>query len=630
VRDRQARIVLASIGGALAVLALWTDLPALSGRQFWSDGATYYSMAWSLAEDLDLEYAPGDLARVQREYPAGPQGLFLKRASGGFTLEGSAGFPWVRRVRESEPRIYYAKAFAYPAAAAPFVLLAGTRGLLLCNAACFALALWLGYGEARRVSAPAGALALTLAVLLATVTPVYLLWPQPEIFNVALVTAGFAAWRRDRPLLAAVLLGIATYSKPTHLFLALPLGVAPLLDSGRAFLERLKESVRRGAVLATIVAALYGANAAVTGEMNYQGGERKTFSSAHGRFPFETPGATFGNSGFWMTTERLGPLVEGEEGDRQSRGAGPPLSLEELRGAFLANLGYFWIGRYAGAFPYFPAVVLAAALFLFAGPRTLEGWLALASLLVSYLFYIWYIPANWYGGGGTVGNRYFLSLVPLALLLTPPGRAGIVAALGSAVAGVLLLPLLLSPLRSSMHPGAHAARGLFRTLPAELTMLNDLSFCTEPWRKKQPYGDTEGDAHKHWPADPRAYWLYFPDDGTWGKEVQDGVEGFRLRPGQRAEVILRALEPVRRLSVRVTGGAAGDRVSVHAGGAEQILTVAARESREATFEPGPGFLYYDSFVHVIRLVSHVRPVPDAGRPNASFASIRLEVDKRRR
>ena len=54
-------------------------------------------------------------------------------------------------------------------------------------------------------------------------------------------------------------------------------------------------------------------------------------------------------------------------------------------------------------------------------------------------------------------------------------------------------------------------------------MLNDLSVFTEPWRKKQPYGDTEGDAHKHWPADPKAYYLYFLDDGTYGrKELRDG------------------------------------------------------------------------------------------------------------
>ena len=97
-------------------------------------------------------------------------------------------------------------------------------------------------------------------------------------------------------------------------------------------------------------------------------------------------------------------------------------------------------------------------------------------------------------------------------------------------------------------------------------MLNDLAVFTELWRKKQPYGDTEGDAHRNWPADPKAYYLYFTDNGTYGREALDGVEGFWLRGAQPAEVVLRALEPVKRVTVRVVGGPAGDDVSLRMGG----------------------------------------------------------------
>ena len=38
---------------------------------FWGDGATYYAMAWSLAEDLDLRYEARDVFRVRREFPWG-------------------------------------------------------------------------------------------------------------------------------------------------------------------------------------------------------------------------------------------------------------------------------------------------------------------------------------------------------------------------------------------------------------------------------------------------------------------------------------------------------------------------------------------------------------------------------
>src|SRR4030095_2340714 len=62
VSDRAARLVLAA-----AVLALCAGVWGVRLPQFWGDGATYHSMAWSLAEDGDLRYEAKDLLRVQRE-----------------------------------------------------------------------------------------------------------------------------------------------------------------------------------------------------------------------------------------------------------------------------------------------------------------------------------------------------------------------------------------------------------------------------------------------------------------------------------------------------------------------------------------------------------------------------------
>lgn len=622
--DRGARAGLAVVAALLVIGVCRVKL-----TQFWGDGATYHSMAWSLAEDADLRYEAKDVFRVRREFPSGPQGIFLKRASGGIRWDGAGGFPWIGRVGANEPRIYYAKPFAYAVAAAPLVRLFGTRGLLLTNSLALGVTLFLGYAVMRRSAAPAPALAVTLVLFLATVAPVYLVWPAPEVFNMALTAAGLAAWRLERPLLSAVILGIATYSKPYNLWLAIPLGLEPLLagSGGAAWGRRLLESARRGLVLAATVLLAFGLNAAVTGEANYQGGaERKTF---YGTFPFEWDAAaqretTFGNSGIWMSTNQLGPRVEGRDEVAASQGAEPPRSGREIRDSFLWNLVYFWVGRFGGALPYFFPTVLALALFLSVGPRSRMGGLALAALVVSYLFYISMIPDNWYGGP-TVGNRYFLNVLPLGLFLVPRGREALVAGAGGLVSAVILLPILLAPLRHSFNPGVHAAHGAFRLFPAELTMLNDLAaFTPEAWRKKRPYGDTEGDPHRNWPADPKAYYLYFPDDGTYGRDGLNGVEGFWLRGGARAEVFLRALEPVRRMSFRVTGGPAGEDVSVAIGSRRLSVAVGPGETGQAALEPGRGFVYKDSFVYVLRL----RSARDA--PRAAFVSIALDVNARPR
>jgi hypothetical protein len=632
VTDRRARLAIGLVVLALAA-AVWTvRLP-----QFWGDGSTYYSMAWSLAEDGDLRYEARDLLRVQREMGMGPEGLFLKRTRGGLTLDGSEGFPWLHRLRapENQQPLYFAKAIVYPLAAAPFVKLFGTRGLFLANVAFLGLALWLGYEELRRGASPAWSLALALVLFLATVTPLYLLWPAPEVFNVGVIVAGLALWRRGRPLAAAVLLGIAVYSKPYNLWLAIPLGVAPLLGwseredrpAPEGFGRRLLESARRGLVLALTTVAMFALNAAVTGEVNYQGGERKTF---YGDFPFERKGTrdvTFGNSGIWMSTNQAGPSVEGQADAAAGLGAEPPRSSRELRASFVRSLWTFWIGRFGGAAPYYLPFCAALVAFLWPGARDRFGWLAVAALVVSYLFYLRMIPDNWYGGSGTVGNRYFLNLLPLALFLVPRGREAWVVAGG--VAGLVFTgPLLAAPLTHSLKPGHHALARTFRALPAELEMLNDLAVFAERWRWKKPYGDTEGDPHKHWPADPKAYYLYFPDDGTYGREALGGQEGFWLRGGASAEVFLRALEPVRSMRVRVTGGPAGDAVTERG----RDVTVGPAETGEVEMTPGAPFVYKDSFVYVIRLRSR-RAAPEpggTGRTLGSFVRIDLEVDRRPR
>src|SRR5581483_5000958 len=109
---------------------------------------------------------------------------------------------------------------------------------------------------------------------------------------------------------------------------------------------------------------------------------------------------------------------------------------------------------------YFLPVVVAALLFVLVGPRDVEGLLCLSALVATYLFYIWDIPDNWYGGSGTVGNRYFLSLVPLALFFTPLRRECLVAGAALLSVGLFLRPIFLAPVYHSEHPGAQATRSV--------------------------------------------------------------------------------------------------------------------------------------------------------------------------
>jgi hypothetical protein len=635
----------------LIVCAGFVDPASLSGQRFWSDGATYYSMARSLVADGDLRYEAKDVARVRREYPSGPQGVFLKRTSGALTWDANAGFPWLRTVRADEKRVYFAKAFAYPVAAAPFVLLLGSRGLIVCNAVFFGCALWLVFADLRRTLAEWLALAATLALFVTTVAPVYVEWMTPEVFNFAVVTASFVALRRQKPTLSALLLAVAIYSKPYNLLLAIPLGLLPFFERERGrVVRRLFEALRRGMLLGGATAALFMLNAVATGEFNYQGGERKAF---HGvAFPFEGR-VTFGNSGEWMTTNQLGPKIAGQAAglggrlltlvgmsagsDRSTEGsaavepgprwlrAEPEVAPEEVGSAFLLNCAYFWIGRYGGAALYFCPIVFAVLAFVVVGPRGRLGWLGLLSLAASFLLYVRMMPDNWYGGSGTIGNRYFTNLLPLVLLILPRGRELLVGMLSVVLGGVFVAPLLVSPLYYSLHVGQHTLLPQYSAAPLDLTMLNDLGIFGELWRKKQPFGDVGEEGPRGRPPAPTAYYLYFPDDSTYFREVAHGGAGFWLRGGTEGEVILRALGPARSANVRLLGGPEGDRVTVRVGPRSTRLALRSGEERALPFDLDAGVLYHGDRLHVLRFRSSDGAVVNDPAPRRLGTFVRIEL-----
>ncbi len=591
-RERAARLLLGVVSGLVLLAAVLVDLPAASDGRVWSDAATYHAMAGSLAFDADLEFTAEDLARVRGSYPGGPQGVFLKRVSNA----------------RGESRLVYAKAALHPAAAAPFVRVLGADpGLLALNALVFVAALWLGYGELRRRDTPGAAVAGVLGLLVLGIAPVYLFWETPEILNLGLATAGLVAYRRGRVVLAAVLLGFAAYSKPTHLALALPLLVAPLLEATWGWGRRVLEAARRLAVVAGVMALGFGVGWLLTGELNYQGGERKTF---YDRYPFD-PGVSFDSAGVWMTTDHVGPLVAGRDEHDEPERIAPPRAPEELRRSFLLNVGYFWTGRFAGALPYFPAFVAAVLLFLLAGPRARDGWLALLAVGAAWLGTILLIPDNWYGGAGTIGNRYWLGFLPLGLLLLPRGRGHWGAGLGLLVAALVLTPILLSPIHHSLWPGKHAAQPALRALPAELSMLSDLSVFTDVWRKRRPYP---------------GYFLWFLDDGTFGQETSFDVEGFWLRGGRSSQVVLQSLAPVGRLRLRVRAGPGGDIVTARIGRDRKRVVLQPLRGDELVFaSPAETLGYYGTSLYLLELGSRFAGTTEADkRPLGSFVVVEID------
>ena len=576
------------VGILLLAFAVSVDFPKANGDRFKGDESTYYMLGHSLARDFDFQYQRKDLIRVWEEF-SGPQGVFLKTGKD-IEIRGSSAFPFFRWLKREDPeretRLYFSKSFIYPLAAAPFVLLFGTNGFLVLHAILLAFDLLVIYLFVLAVTKSNWvALPMAIAFLGTSVVPVYFVWLMPELFNFSLVLYAVFFWAykevvRSAPnapnapiapiapiltgprsdYIAAFLVGLATFSKPPHLLVLVPM---ILLATSRRQWRRAAGAL---IICGAVTAVLFAANAAITGEFNYQGGDRKTFYSYTG-YPFANT---------WETFDNIGP-VRG----REDLMVGDVLVNQHSGTVLRHNIWYFLVGRNAGLLPYFFPGVLAVALFLFSKQKQLWQWLALATIAGIVVFHVFVWPFTWNGGGGPVGSRYFLPFYALFLVLIP-ATAGVGAAVVAFLVGALFTAqLVMNPFYVSLRAGDHVKSGSLRRLPIELTLLHDLPVAQDRDRMRRSIG----------PPNPSPQTLaYFLDDNAFLPEEDPPKSNdwwFWVKGKALAEVVLRApvaslgnnnwqTKAIARLTLEVRNGGAPNRVTV------------ATDSESHTFAMTPG------------------------------------------
>lgn len=567
--------------GALVIAAIWAarvDVPRLTGK-IKGDEATYVSMALSVAKDHDLKYRPEDFTRFVALYGTGPEGIFLKQTS---TLNWRlhAGWPPVeidKTAVSSDVELDYGKPFAYAMAAASFAAVFGLGGLLLFNLLLLTLSAWCAVTFCRaRTGRMAGTL-IGLIFIGASVVPVYVAWLTPELFNFTLVFVAYFFWlykdvappsaprwlkRPATDWAAAVLLGIAMFSKPLYGPLIAPL---VLTAAGRG---RWRSVLMIASLFMVTALALFGTNELITGEWNYQGGIRSSFVS---KFPFDDRGTRF-ESGNRMATN--------EANDENLLSPGM-LSL------LPRNAVYFLIGRDAGLVPYFFPGVLIGALWL-ARIRRSPMWqvTTAAGCLAATLGLLVLAPALWNGGGGPVGNRYFLGIYPTLLFLLPAG-AGLLPALTALLVGVTFMgPILAHPFAASQTVWLNSERWPLRLLPIELTILNNLPVALKYERFRVPVS-----------KDPEVF-LYYMDSHTYYAEPNGG---FWVAPGT-AEIVIRTVGPLSGLKLRLTSRI--DNV-VDVAIDSRLDRVTLKKDTESTvyLRPEPGVYAYSSHQIVLRITT---------------------------
>ena len=592
-----ARLGLAGVSLVLLLAPLALPLPGLPTHLKADEGA-YYGMAMSLAHDGDLRLDTGDVDRFFAEFPYRPvNNVILMTRDGWHT-------------------VHYGKPWVYSLFAAPFVRLLGGEGLFFANALLLVGMIWMGAAHLRRHNGEGIAALFATGFFLLSLALAYTTWMQPEVFNMAAIAAclylgmprdeeeGLPRPRRDLALaaLSGAALALAVYNKP---MVAL-VGLAPL--AGMLRRRRLRAAGAWLAGAAACVALLAGLSVLLTGTpSSYLGVRRGGFTlCGPGQMPV-TPEAA-----------AVVPVVPAPEPAPTLEAATPepaasPAFAEAGRAAaaaaassptgntfswllrlpdtspseFAQNVGYFLWGRHTGLLLYTPFAALAVLLFLLHGRRSVERWVLLAALAAVGLFFLLQIAWNWQGGGGFVGNRYFVNVYPAFLFLVTRVRPPALLAAGFTAGGLFLTPLLASPFGMPVvEPTlqAHVRGRPFRAFPLELTLRNVPGYHRVPVAGVRAIGRRDvmlpmGDTLWLHGATPVEIWLVRhqatpgPSEplprGVWelhspaprnAVEVRFGgfEQTFDLGEGQRVQLELPQREPDREWTIFCPEGVAGE------------------------------------------------------------------------
>lgn len=554
-----------------------------------ADEPAYYMMALSLAVDRDLEVEVADIRRLTDEFPYLPVTNVILMTD------------------DTWRTVYYGKPYIYPLLAAPAAALFGANGMVSLNMALTALMIGLGYLYLRRFNGEVLAAAFALGFFVLSSAFTYNYWLHPEIFNMASVAltlffafyrfeepdpATVGPWRRRlsalaspalTPVWSGAALAFGVYNKPMLLAFALP---AVFLFWRRWGLYRALAWVAAFAVMLGLICAL---SVALTGHPSaylgvWRAGPPIRSQNEMPELPVGAAAAeTVGKSrNSWEWLARI-----------------PEVDWTLLR----ENAWYFLVGRHTGLAPYMPFALVALLLFVLNTRGSPERWLTVVALASIALYFLVFIAFNWHGGGGFIGNRYFVMTYPAFLFLVTRVRPAWLTGVGWAAGALFLGGILTTPFGAPVRKPtlqAHTRNPPFSVLPIELSL-----------RRQIPgyWGDVES-----------GIWF-------WGrKDVFEphGTE-FLIHGATTVEVWMMVTEPLGEVVFQLRNPAPWNRVELELGGDHQVVEFDRTGSREVVLAPEHPYSVrredgFDNFVYRLLVTTETSQIlrlefePQEGEP----------------
>lgn len=553
---RGPRLVLVALGLALLMLPLAIHKPGLPPT-LKADEPAYFLAALSLVHDFDLRVDEADQRRLFESYPyLSARNVIVMTHDGWQTL-------------------FYGKPYLAPFLAAPFVAVFGVDGALVFNMVLLLAMGAMGFAWLRRSNGETLAAFFVVGFFLLSTAWSYVFWIHPEVLcmfaTCACLFFGFAAsdhlrWlsgaagEADRWLvierlgshkalaLSAGCLALGVYNKPMLAAVGLPvLFELVAARRWRGLMTWMAAAVVSMLVICGIAWAFTGAPTPYLVE--YRAG----FNLHNGALPVMSP--EIHEAMFGVRPDVAAKVAAETQGGEEARAGWwwlfrvPETKWVELK----EDLVYYAVGRHTGVFVYMPFALLSLLLFL-VFDRTRRGWLVVGALaIVSMLFLVW-IPFNWHGGGGFVGNRYFVMLYPAFLFLVRRIRPAASVAAFWALAGWLVGPLFLAPFGLVVPSATLQAHA--RNVPLELFPI-EFSLRNLPGYSGTVHADT---------------YLWARKDEMRVIEQGD-IDDVWVRGGGSVDVWLQRGEPMSRAILDLRAPVEGQKATVRLGGLSQTVTL---------------------------------------------------------
>lgn len=546
-----------------------------SGRLIIGDESVYIAQSQSLMFDNDNQYDEKDFVRFLLQVDInGPSGIFLNYYHNNF---------------------YFSKTILFPLFGAPFAYFFGVNGLEVLNFFCFWGLIILSYMFLKKRNDKVLSLIFAICFIFLSVSVAYIFESFIDLFNIFSLSFIFLIFFKylENPkdnkfylILSAFLFGILIYSRIPYFPFVFFCGLRLLLDKKLGFKSALTFAIFF--IFPFLIFTLYHINQ--IGYFSPYGGARYYYGAL-------SPYMNVYKEEFYISKNFLEDrfLVHTNAHNIIESSI---YALSDIK-AFLYNIYCYFFGLQTGILIYFPCIFLV--FFNIRKKDLIQNWYVLCGILGNILFFMLQGYNNYFGGGQSLGNRYFLQILLMFLFLVP--NISIKRSfLGLCFTLTIFFTFLISPMNSALRETVNFRnRDVMQILPRDYTQF--IKMFDLEWIQRINF-TKDGTSTILWKGPDNRYYNTenFESNWYWTKGTKEQL------------LVIISKRPVSYISFKLTSGFINNQVILQDD--EIINLIKNGAPKLVKIKPKLKHKFYDTYYYEFTLKPKYSFIPKEVTPNA--------------